>query len=150
MISCFLVRCRPQSEMTLAGPGTAFMPFWGLAQVASPSERKNAPCSVQKCPKLRFFYLHKAIWKMPDAQKWGIFFTFHGIFISKRKCPMSQKMPNFPKKALEMPCWQQWPHILSPSVSFLVLPVSNFWDLIDNFWELVAKVTGNFFLNFWV
>ena len=31
---------------------------------------------------------------------------FYCIFINKGKCPMSQKMPIFPKKALKMPGWQ--------------------------------------------
>ncbi len=43
---------------------------------------------------------------MPDAQKWGIFSKFYCIFINKGKCPMSHKMPIFPKKALKMPGWQ--------------------------------------------
>ncbi len=46
---------------------------------------------------------------MPNAQKWGIFSMFYCIFINKEKCPMSQKMPNFPKKALKMPGWQHCP-----------------------------------------
>ncbi len=33
---------------------------------------------------------------------------FYCIFINKGKCPMSQKMPFFPKKALKMPGWQHW------------------------------------------
>ena len=76
-------------------------------RVANPSERKNASSLVKKCPKWGFYYIRTSE-KMPDAQKWGIFFMFYCIFINKGKCPMSQKMPIFPKKALKMPGWQHW------------------------------------------
>ncbi len=76
-----------------------------ILRVANPSERKNAPSSVKKCPKWGFYYI-RASEKMPDTQKWGIFSMFYCIFINKGKCPMSQKMPIFSKKALKMPGWQ--------------------------------------------
>ncbi len=74
-------------------------------RVANPSEQKNAPYLVKKCPKWGFYYI-RASEKMPDTQKWGIFSKFYCIFINKGKCPMVEKMPFFPKKALKMPGWQ--------------------------------------------
>ena len=72
-----------------------------------PSERKNAPSSVKKIPKWAFYYIRGSE-KMPDTQKDGSFFEFYCIFIDKEKNPMSQKEPNFPKKALKIPGWQHW------------------------------------------
>ncbi len=78
---------------TLLGPGKG-------AGLPTPRNEKNAPSSVERCPK----------WgseKKFDTQKWGFFHVLLH-FINKRKCPMVEKVSFFPKKALKMPGWQHW------------------------------------------
>ncbi len=66
-------------------------------RVTNPSERKNAPSSVKKCPKWGFYHI-RASEKMPDTLKWGIFPCFIAFLLSKENAPCLKKCQFFRKR----------------------------------------------------
>ncbi len=111
-------------------------------RVANPSERKNAPSFVKKCPKWGFYYIGTSE-KMPDTQKWGIFTMFYCIFINivQRCCTCAQKPTRCVCPWLELP--QPVVHT-STHISVPLHPTIHDWQKtglpLSALWKGVPKV----------